>query len=76
MPGLGFKRLNYQQLFIALALLALPALALAAPGVPQLPELPDVNVGRIGGQPVSLPLQTLLLMTAITLLPSMLLMHK
>ncbi|KFA20777.1 flagellar biosynthesis protein flip, partial [Xanthomonas vasicola pv. musacearum NCPPB 4394] len=29
--------------------------------------------GRIGAQPVSLPLQTLLLMTAITLLPSMLL---
>ena len=27
MPGLGFKRLNYLQLFIALALLALPILA-------------------------------------------------
>jgi flagellar biosynthetic protein FliP len=35
--------------------------------------LPDINVGKIGGAPVSLPLQTLLLMTAITLIPSMLL---
>jgi len=38
-----------------------------------LPALPNVNVGKIGDQSVSLPLQTLLLMTAITLLPSMLL---
>jgi len=47
----------------------------AAPvgGSSQLPTLPNVTVGRIGDQPVSLPLQTLLLMTAITLLPSMLL---
>ncbi len=47
----------------------------AAPvgGSSQLPALPNVTVGRIGEQPVSLPLQTLLLMTAITLLPSMLL---
>ncbi|WP_017162534.1 MULTISPECIES: flagellar type III secretion system pore protein FliP, partial [Xanthomonas] len=42
-------------------------------GSNQLPSLPNVSVGRIGDQPVSLPLQTLLLMTAITLLPSMLL---
>jgi len=74
MPGHRLNRSTCLQLLVLLALLALPALALAAPGVPQLPELPDVNVGRIGGQPVSLPLQTLLLMTAITLLPSMLLM--
>ncbi|MEE7547951.1 flagellar biosynthetic protein FliP, partial [Xanthomonas sp. Kuri4-1] len=47
--------------------------AAAAPTGPAIPALPNVNVGRIGGQPVSLPLQTLLLMTAITLLPSMLL---
>lgn len=40
---------------------------------PTLPSLPEVNVGKIGAQPVSLPLQTLLLMTAITLLPSLLL---
>ncbi len=38
-----------------------------------LPSLPQVSVGKIGDQSVSLPLQTLLLMTAITLLPSMLL---
>lgn len=42
-------------------------------GSSQLPSLPNVTVGRIGDQQVSLPLQTLLLMTAITLLPSMLL---
>lgn len=57
---------------------ALPAMAqAAAPAAPatgnQIPTLPNVSVGRIGDQPVSLPLQTLLLMTAITLLPSMLL---
>ena len=74
MPGHRLNRPTCLQLLLLLLLLAIPALALAAPGVPQLPELPDVNVGRIGGQPVSLPLQTLLLMTAITLLPSMLLM--
>jgi len=74
MPGHRLNHSTCLQLLVLLALLALPALALAAPGAPQLPALPDVNVGRIGGQPVSLPLQTLLLMTAITLLPSMLLM--
>ena len=58
-------------LFLLLALL--PVLASAAPAVPQVPALPDVTVGRIGDAPVSLPLQTLLLMTAITLLPSLLL---
>ncbi|MGN0862152.1 MAG: flagellar biosynthetic protein FliP, partial [Stenotrophomonas koreensis] len=55
-------------------MLFLPALALAAPAAaPTVPALPDVTVGKIGGAPVSLPMQTLLLMTAITLLPSMLL---
>ena len=58
-----------------LLMLFLPALALAAPAAaPTVPALPDVTVGKIGGAPVSLPMQTLLLMTAITLLPSMLLM--
>jgi flagellar biosynthetic protein FliP len=60
---------------------AVPALAqaAAAQATPhaatgnQIPSLPNVDVGRIGNQPVSLPLQTLLLMTTITLLPSMLL---
>ncbi|KLD76998.1 flagellar type III secretion system pore protein FliP [Xanthomonas hyacinthi] len=69
-------------LLILLTLSLLPALgwaqaAPAAPAAPRaaptLPSLPDVNVGKVGAQPVSLPLQTLLLMTAITLLPSMLL---
>ena len=36
-----------------------------------MPELPDVTVGNIGGEPVSLPLQVLLLMTGITLLPAL-----
>ena len=58
-------------LLLALLLLLLPTLALAQD--PQLPSLPDVTVGQIGDAPVSLPLQTLLLMTAITLIPSMLL---
>lgn len=35
--------------------------------------LPDLTVARVGGENVSLPLQVLLLMTAITLLPSVLL---
>ncbi len=64
---------RYLPLLLTALLCALPALAWAAPGVPGVPALPDVNVGKIGGQPVSLPLQTLLLMTAITLIPSMLL---
>ena len=64
---------RYLPLLFVLLLCALPALAMAAPGAPAVPALPDVNVGKIGGQNVSLPLQTLLLMTAITLIPSMLL---
>ena len=60
-------------LLAALCLFALPLLAAAAPAAPQMPSLPNVTVGRIGDAPVSLPLQTLLLMTAITLLPSLLL---
>ncbi len=53
-----------------------PAAAPAAPSAPSkptLPALPDVTVGKVGGNPVSLPMQTLLLMTAITLIPSALL---
>ena len=58
-----------------LLMLLLPGLAAAAvPAAPAIPALPDVTVGQVGGTPVSLPLQTLLLMTSITLLPSMLLM--
>lgn len=48
--------------------------AQTSPAPPQsLPSLPSVQVGNIGGEPVSLPLQVLLLMTAITLLPAALL---
>lgn len=72
---------------ITLVLLAcaLPALAQAAPapaaataatapaaGTP-LPDLPAVTVGQIGKEPVSMPMQVLLLMTGITLLPALLL---
>lgn len=46
-----------------------PAAVSAAPSRP----LPTVNVGQVGGQPVSMPLQVLLLMTGITLLPAALL---
>ena len=50
-----------------------PTPSVAAPASPTLPSLPDVNVGKVGNNTVSLPLQTLLLMTAITLIPSALL---
>ncbi len=40
----------------------------AAPATPA-KALPSVNVGQVGGQPVSMPLQVLLQMTGITLLP-------
>jgi flagellar biosynthesis protein FliP len=43
--------------------------AAAAPAQP----LPSLEVGNIGGQPVSMPLQVLALMTGITLLPAALL---
>ena len=48
--------------------------AQAAPAAaPALPSLPPVTVGQIGNQPVSMPMQVLLLMTSITLLPALLL---
>ncbi|UYB50508.1 flagellar type III secretion system pore protein FliP [Xanthomonas sp. AM6] len=65
LPALGWAQ-------AAPAAPAAPAPA-AQNAAPTLPSLPQVNVGKVGAQPVSLPLQTLLLMTAITLLPSMLL---
>ena len=62
---------------LALALLPAMAFAQAAPAVdpPAVPAqpLPSVEVGSVGGQPVSLPLQVLALMTGITLLPAALL---
>jgi flagellar biosynthesis protein FliP len=48
-------------------------LLLAEPALAQTTQLPDITVARIGDENVSLPLQILLVMTAITLLPAMLL---
>ena len=56
----------------ALAQAAPAAAPVAAPAAPTQP-LPSVEVGNIGGQPVSMPLQVLALMTGITLLPAALL---
>jgi len=54
----------------ASAQVAAPATpATVTPGQP----LPSVKVGQIGGQPVSMPLQVLALMTSITFLPAALL---
>lgn len=64
---------------LALALLPAPAAAQATPAAttatPAAPSqpLPSIQVGQVGGQPVSLPLQVLALMTGITLLPAALL---
>ncbi|MFC0677064.1 flagellar type III secretion system pore protein FliP [Lysobacter korlensis] len=44
-----------------------------AQAAPSAQPLPSVTVGRIGGEPVSMPMQVLLLMTGITLLPAALL---
>ncbi|WP_425600398.1 flagellar type III secretion system pore protein FliP [Pseudoxanthomonas winnipegensis] len=59
---------------------AAPAQAAAAPqnNLPSVTDLagqplPQVNVGQVGGEKVSMPLQVLLLMTSITLLPAALL---
>jgi len=63
-------------LIAALLLACLPLSVFAQqPVPPELPAMPmpDVTIGQIGENPVSLPLQTLLLMTSITLLPSLLL---
>ena len=51
-----------------------PTAPLSAPGLPSLNKpLPSVTVGKVGGEPVSMPMQVLLLMTGITLLPAALL---
>ncbi|MGN7833673.1 flagellar type III secretion system pore protein FliP [Pseudoxanthomonas sp. 22568] len=71
-PVLAFAQ-NAQAAAPANATAATAPAAPTPPGKPTLPTLPDVNVGQIGGRNVSLPLQTLLLMTAITLIPSILL---
>jgi len=59
-------------LLLLLLLAALPVLAQQAP-VAEAGSLPAVTVGQIGKEPVSMPMQVLLLMTGITLLPSLLL---
>ncbi|HEY5850088.1 MAG TPA: flagellar type III secretion system pore protein FliP [Lysobacter sp.] len=48
------------------------AASVAAPAAAAAPSraLPSVTVGKIGGEPVSMPLQVLALMTGITLLPA------
>jgi flagellar biosynthesis protein FliP len=61
-------------ILFALGAIAL-GLALPAFGAPASPAiaLPDLTVARVGDEEVSLPLQVLLLMTSITLLPAALL---
>lgn len=55
------------------AVVALTALAMLVP-LPALAQAaPSVTVGSIGGEPVSIPMQVLALMTGITLLPAALL---
>jgi flagellar biosynthetic protein FliP len=49
---------------------AVPTQPALAPSTTPSQPLPSVNVGQVGGQPVSMPLQVLLLMTGITLLPA------
>lgn len=56
-----------------LALTLLPALGFATPTGPQPTGLPEVTVANVGGEDVSVSLAVLLSMTAITLLPSLLL---
>ncbi|MCR6496390.1 flagellar type III secretion system pore protein FliP [Thermomonas sp. S9] len=52
---------------------AATAAATAPAAAAPLPDLPAVTVGQIGKEPVSMPMQVLLLMTGITLLPALLL---
>jgi flagellar biosynthetic protein FliP len=59
-----------KRLLLAAGLLVLPLAALAAPGIPAFNSAPAPG----GGTAYSLPVQTLLLMTALTFLPAALLM--
>lgn len=47
-----------------------PSSSPTTPAATAAQPLPEVTVGNIGGQPVSMPLQVLALMTGITLLPA------
>lgn len=64
------KRLTWTLLPL-LALLCTPALAATGAAAPT--GLPDLTVATVGDSEISLPLQVLLVMTAITLLPAALL---
>ena len=57
---------------LALALL-IPAISLATPAGPQPTGLPEVTIANVGGDDISVSLAVLLSMTALTLLPSLLL---
>ncbi|HEX5755766.1 MAG TPA: flagellar type III secretion system pore protein FliP [Arenimonas sp.] len=56
---------------LALIAALLPEIAMAAAATA--PALPEISLGRIGEQTVSVPLQILLLMTVLTVLPAILL---
>ena len=73
-PSSALPRMLLLLCVLACCLLAGDVFAQAAPAAaPAAPSLPAVNVGQIGNQPVSMPMQVLLLMTSITLLPALLL---
>lgn len=62
------------RILLACVLLLVPGLVLAqATGVPQPTGLPEVAVANVGGEDLSVSLSVLIAMTAITLLPSLLL---
>src|SRR6185437_2440704 len=73
-PECGQVKLRRKLLPLILALL--PAIAAAAPAIPGMPGIPafSVQTAAGGGQTYTLTLQVLALMTAITLLPAILLM--
>jgi len=61
------------RLIVLLVAILLPALSLATPAGPQPTGLPEVTVANVGGEDLSVSLAVLLGMTALTLLPSLLL---
>jgi flagellar biosynthesis protein FliP len=74
----GFAAPLLMLLVLLLGVFALPGLALAqqpaTPPAQSAPiELPNLTVARVGDENISLPLQILLVMTAITLLPALVL---
>ncbi len=65
--------LPFARRLLPLLLLLLPALAWATPAGPQPTGLPEVSIANVGGEDISVSLSVLLGMTALTLLPSLLL---